>query len=90
VKAHALIFELLTQRRLLERQQISIPALFIGATKDAFLKPETWKGMEKYLPNLTSKTVEASHWALTQKPEEVNGFIRNWLEAQNLGLKSSL
>ena len=46
--------------------------------------------MEKYLPNLTSKTVEASHWALTQKPEEVNGFIRNWLEAQNLGLKSSL
>ncbi|KAF2657222.1 alpha/beta-hydrolase [Lophiostoma macrostomum CBS 122681] len=77
-------------RGLLERQEISIPALFIGATQDSVLKPELSRNMEKFLPNLTRESVEAGHWALTQKPEEVNGFIRKWLEAQNPDLKSSL
>ena len=37
------------------------------------------EGMEKYIPNLTRKSVEASHWALWEAPEQVNSLIGEWL-----------
>jgi soluble epoxide hydrolase/lipid-phosphate phosphatase len=44
--------------------------------------------------NMTRGEVAASHWALTQAPEEVNEIIRQWIEGQGLvgkkGEKSSL
>ena len=57
-----------------------MPVLFIQATDDVALPPSLSEGMERFLPNLTRKEVEASHWALWQKPVEVNGMVREWLE----------
>jgi pimeloyl-ACP methyl ester carboxylesterase len=75
----------------LDKKAISKPALFIQATYDSVLKPEMAKNMESLLPNLTRGEVPATHWALTQKPEEVNSIIRKWLESQGLvGSRSSL
>ena len=90
MKGHISIIDLLTVCSLLDRKIISMPALFIGATQDSVLKPELSQNMEKFLPNLTRGSVDASHWALTQKPEEVNAIIKDWLGSQNLELKSSL
>ncbi|KAH7117789.1 Alpha/Beta hydrolase protein [Dendryphion nanum] len=75
---------------LLDKTTISIPTLFVQATYDSVLKPEMSKHMEHFLPNLTRGEVAATHWALTQKPEEVNGIIRKWLESQGFGMRSSL
>ena len=76
---------------LLSRKTISQPVLFIQATYDSVLKPEMSKSMDALIPKLTRGEVKATHWALTQKPEEVNGLIRRWLEKEGLvGGKSVL
>lgn len=76
---------------LLDKKVISIPTLFIQATYDSVLKPEMSRNMEALLPKLTRAEVKATHWALTQKPDEVNAIIREWLENQGLvATKSNL
>jgi pimeloyl-ACP methyl ester carboxylesterase len=44
------------------------------------------RNMDKYIKDLTTHFVKAGHWALWEKPEEVNGFIREWLVQQGLGV----
>jgi soluble epoxide hydrolase/lipid-phosphate phosphatase len=76
---------------LLDKKIISQPVLFIQASYDSVLKPEMSKNMEGFIPNMTRGEVEATHWALTQKPDEVNQIVRQWLEVQGLAKpKSSL
>ena len=75
---------------LLDKKAISIPTLFVQATYDPVLKPEMSRNMEALLPNLTRGEVPATHWALTQTPDEVNTIIKKWLEGQGFGAKSSL
>lgn len=76
---------------LLDKKVIKQPVLFIQATYDSVLKPEMSKSMDALIPNLTRGEVAATHWALTQKPDQVNQIIRQWLEGQGLGkAKSSL
>lgn len=76
---HKFIGTVLSHFRL-EKTTIEIPVLFIQATKDVALPPAMSHGMEKYIPNLTRRTVEAGHWALWERPSEVNGHIAAWLE----------
>ncbi|KAL8743496.1 MAG: hypothetical protein Q9184_008104, partial [Pyrenodesmia sp. 2 TL-2023] len=64
----------------LEKTTIDIPVLFIAANKDTTLPPAMSQGMDKYIPNLTRKSVDAQHWALWEKPDEVNQIICEWLE----------
>ena len=64
----------------IEKHTIDIPVLVIEATNDAALPPSLSDGMERFIPNLTRKEVEATHWALWQKPGEANEMIREWLE----------
>ncbi|OAL48395.1 alpha/beta-hydrolase [Pyrenochaeta sp. DS3sAY3a] len=76
---------------LLDKKVIKQPVLFIQASYDSVLKPEMSKSMDALIPKLTRGEVAATHWALTQKPEEVNRIIRQWLEGQGFGKsKSSL
>jgi soluble epoxide hydrolase/lipid-phosphate phosphatase len=69
---------------LLSKKQIHQPVLFIQATHDGVLKPEMSRNMGHFIPKLTRAEVEAAHWALIQKPDEVNAIIRQWFEAQGL------
>lgn len=64
--------------------------LFIQATKDHALPPAMSVGMEHYIPNMTRKSVEASHWVLWEKPVDVNKYIKEWLEEVVLRCKSVL
>lgn len=77
--------------RLINRKTISIPTLFIQANYDSVLQPSMARGMEKHLTDLSRGEVNATHWALTQKPEEVNTVVKSWLEKVGFGTgKSSL
>lgn len=69
---------------------IDVPVLFILASRDMALKPEMSQQMNNYLPQLTRREVDASHWALWEKPEEVNGFIRQWMREVVFGPQSKL
>lgn len=74
----------------LDQRSIHQPTLFIQATKDSVLKPEMSTGMEAYISDLTRKEVAASHWALWHAPQEVNAFIKEWMEDVVFGKKSVL
>ena len=60
--------------------RIHVPVLFIAATKDEALPPSMSKNMDQYIPLLRRKAVETHHWALWEKPAEVNQIIQEWLE----------
>ncbi|KAF3916087.1 hypothetical protein ABW20_dc0103197 [Dactylellina cionopaga] len=69
---------------------IKVPVLFVGATRDAAVPPFMAAGQGKYIPNLTSTQVEASHWMVWEKTDEVNGIITNWVENVVFSPKSKL
>lgn len=56
-----------------------MPTLFIGATRDSVLKPEMAAGMPAMIPQLTMREVDATHWALMEKPDEVNALLKEWI-----------
>lgn len=58
--------------------------LYVHALADLVVNSEMPKAMVPFVPNLTVKEVEAGHWALWQKPAEVNAFVTEWLQQQGL------
>lgn len=80
----------LPEARRVGSQQIPQPTLFIQALFDIVLLPEMSVGMEDKIPNLTRGEVHASHWALTNTPQETNDQIKAWIEGVVLGGKSKL
>lgn len=69
-------------------RQIQVPTLFIQALRDQALPPHLGKSMAKHIPNLTLNQVNASHWALWEKPEEVNNIISEWLKEKAFATRS--
>lgn len=61
-------------------RKITIPVLFIQALKDQALPPHLGKSMAKHVPNMTMKQVNTAHWALWEKPEDVNRIISTWMK----------
>ena len=62
-----------------EKLKFDMPVLFIGGTRDTALPPALSKGMEKWFRSLTRGEVNASHWALWEKPVEINQYLKEWL-----------
>lgn len=60
---------------------LRVPILFISASNDAALPPAMSMGMNKFIPNLTRKEVDAGHWALWQAKDHVNSIIKEWIES---------
>ncbi|KAK4237902.1 Alpha/Beta hydrolase protein [Achaetomium macrosporum] len=82
------------ERKLLDegKTKVTVPSLMVVALKDVALLPSMSVGMEKYVPNLVKKEVDASHWALWEKPAEVNQYIEEFLKGILKGqpLKASI
>ncbi|KAK6543777.1 hypothetical protein TWF694_000509 [Orbilia ellipsospora] len=74
----------------LRDQMVHVPVLFIGATKDAALPPSMAAGQKRYIPGLTSKLVEASHWMVWEQTDEVNGILKEWFETVVFSAKAKL
>jgi len=56
------------------------PALFIRGERSRYILPEHKPAMLRYFPNATLETVSgAGHWVHSEKPEAVQGLIRNFL-----------
>lgn len=59
--------------------KFKIPFLFIAGKRDAALPPAISRGMDKWFENLVRAEVDTNHWALWEKPDEVNGHIKDFL-----------
>lgn len=63
--------------------KLEFPVLFIDAKHDAVCSTSTaplmGKGQKERCEDLTERTVEAAHWVMLEKGEEVNGIIGGWL-----------
>lgn len=70
--------------RVSEAPKLEQEVLFVVASRDGALKPELAKhmleGAEGVVPSLRRREVQAGHWALWERPEEVNGIVREWVE----------
>lgn len=60
---------------------LETPALFIAALRDPALPPALSADMQRYVPNLTRKEVNSSHWALWEKSEQINEMVGKWLRS---------
>ncbi|KAI9737155.1 MAG: hypothetical protein M1834_000748 [Cirrosporium novae-zelandiae] len=79
----------------MDNLKIQIPVLFIAASSDVALPLKMAEKMGQFVPDLTRREVQASHWVLTERPGEVNGFLEEWFKGRGLvvekeGGKSSL
>ncbi|KAH8424945.1 alpha/beta fold hydrolase [Aspergillus melleus] len=63
---------------------LKCPTLFVRASTDAVVSDQMVGLMEKTVPNLTMKEVEAGHWVPWQKPAEVNEILTEWMRQQGL------
>ncbi len=61
---------------------VKVPTLVIWGEKDQYLVIGNLEGLNKYVPNLTIKRIpDGSHWVVHEKPELVNSYIREFIEA---------
>ena len=63
---------------------IKCPLLFVRALGDSIVTDELVNKMGEHVSNLTLKNVDASHWLLWEKPEEVNGLVTEWMRGQGI------
>ena len=67
-----------------------IPTLFVAGKKDAALPPSMSKGMENFFDGLRKEEVDAGHWALWEKPKEINAILGDWFGSVLAKGKASL
>lgn len=63
---------------------IKCPTLFVRALGDSIVTDEIVSKMGANVPDLTMKNVDASHWLLWEKPEEINDIVTEWMRVQGL------
>ncbi|KAK0738404.1 Alpha/Beta hydrolase protein [Schizothecium vesticola] len=62
------------------RWMVTMPAMMISAKKDPFLPPWMSANMDRLFDDLVKHEVDASHWALWEAPNEVNGYIGEFVK----------
>ena len=58
---------------------IQVPSLFIAGLQDALGVPALFAPQKRYFKNLTTMEINATHWIMEQKPEEVNSALEKWI-----------
>ena len=61
---------------------VRVPTLVIWGERDTALIPANLDGLDEFVPNLTVRRIpDANHWVVHQKPEAVNGYVRQFVSA---------
>lgn len=62
---------------------VRVPTLVIWGERDTALLPANLDGLAEFVPDLTVRRMaDADHWVVHQKPQLVNGYIREFVTAQ--------
>lgn len=60
---------------------VNVPTLVIWGEQDVALLTQNLDGLDEFVPELTVRRVpDASHWIIHEKPDEVNRYIREFLQ----------
>jgi epoxide hydrolase 4 len=61
--------------------KVNVPTLVIWGEKDTALLTQNLDGLDQFVPHLTIKRIpDGTHWVIHEKPDEVNGYIREFLK----------
>jgi len=61
---------------------VRVPTMVIWGERDTALIPANLDGLDEFVPNLTVHRIpDANHWVVHQRPDLVNGYIREFLSA---------
>jgi pimeloyl-ACP methyl ester carboxylesterase len=64
-----------------ERQQLSVPVLFVFSTRDNLVgNPEAATALVQDIPNVQVEIVDAGHLMAGEEPEQVNALILEFFE----------
>ncbi len=59
---------------------VTVPTLVIWGEQDTALLTSNLDGLDQFVPDLTIRRIpDATHWVVHQKPELVNGYIREFI-----------
>jgi pimeloyl-ACP methyl ester carboxylesterase len=59
---------------------VRVPTLVIWGERDTALTTANLDGLDEFVPDLTVRRIpDANHWVVHQKPDLVNGYIREFL-----------
>lgn len=63
-------------------KKIDVPLLYIGQTGDWVCRTDLMSDAkdQRLVPNLEERVVDAGHWVLYEKPEEIANLISDWLQ----------
>ena len=61
--------------------KFKMPSMIIVASDDEALPPSMAQGMPAHFENLRQEEVKATHWALWQQPDQVNGYIGSFIDS---------
>jgi soluble epoxide hydrolase/lipid-phosphate phosphatase len=64
--------------------KVKCPAMMIIATRDEYLVPSMAKNVKKHVPQCHFETIDATHWAMIEKPNEINAMLLKWLQQSKL------
>jgi len=60
---------------------VTVPTLVIWGEKDTALLTGNLEGLDKFVNQLTIRRIaDGSHWVIHEKPAEVNGYIRDFIQ----------
>jgi len=68
------------ERSVVDKKIINLPAWIILAENDRFLRPHMAAKMKDFIPLLKRTSVEATHFAMVEKPNEINQALKTSLE----------
>ncbi|KAK3676073.1 hypothetical protein LTR78_004265 [Recurvomyces mirabilis] len=65
-----------------EAKTISVPVLYIGQTGDWVCRTDLMGDAKEagLVSDVEEKVIQAGHWCLYEKPEEIAGLIKDWLQ----------
>ncbi|WP_166256683.1 hypothetical protein [Marinobacter salicampi] len=52
------------------------PSQLLVLERDAFVRPQVFDGLEKYVRDLVRIPVDANHWAQRERPERITELVR--------------
>ncbi|CAF3738761.1 unnamed protein product [Rotaria sp. Silwood1] len=59
---------------------IKCPVLFFTGTKDSVCLAVLFAGQKQYIADLEVAELEAGHWLMEEKPNEINEVIERWIK----------
>lgn len=68
-----------------ERAYVEQPTLLVTCSGDPVAPPDFVEGgTRSFIRNLKVKQVDTGHWLLLEKPDEVNGILKDFFESLNV------